>query len=108
MADLGYTLRAWPESADDPQLEPTAPTALPGFPFRAELAQRYSERTGFSVELLDYYVGFNNWKTAAIVHGVYARYRAGQKSTEGVDMDGLREGILKALNGAERAIQRLT
>jgi hypothetical protein len=31
-----------------------------------------------------------------------------QKSTEGVDMDGLREGILKALNGAERAIQRLT
>jgi aminoglycoside phosphotransferase (APT) family kinase protein len=81
---------------------------VPGFPFRAELAQRYSERTGLSVELLDYYVGFNNWKTAAIVHGVYARYRAGQKSTEGVDMDGLREGILKALNGAERAIQRLT
>jgi len=107
LADLGYTLRAWPESADDPHLEPTAPTAVPGFPFRAELAQRYSERTGFPVDLLDYYVGFNNWKTAAILHGVYARYRAGQKSTEGVDMDGLREGILKALNGAERAIQRL-
>ncbi len=107
LADLGYTLRAWPESADDPYLEPTAPTAVSGFPFRAELAQRYAERTGFSVDLLDYYVGFNNWKTAAILHGVYARYRAGQKSTDGVDMDGLREGILKALNGAERAIDRL-
>jgi hypothetical protein len=57
--------------------------------------------------MLDYYVGFNNWKTAAILHGVYARYRAGQKSTEGVDLDGLREGILKALSGAERAIERL-
>jgi aminoglycoside phosphotransferase (APT) family kinase protein len=107
LADLGYTLRAWPESADDPHLEPTAPTAVPGFPFRAELAQRYAERTGFSVDMLDYYVGFNNWKTAAILHGVYARYRAGQKSTEGVDLDGLREGILKALSGAERAIERL-
>ena len=108
LADLGYTLRAWPESPNDSHLEPTAPTAVPGFPLRAELAQRYEERTGFSVDLLDYYVGFNNWKTAAILHGVYARYRAGQKSTEGVDLDGLREGILKALNGAERAIKRLT
>ena len=72
------------------------------------MAQRYAERTGFSIDLLDYYLGFNNWKAAAILHGVYARYRAGQKSTDGVDMDGLREGILKALSGAERAIQRLT
>ena len=47
LADLGYTLRAWPERADVPHLEPTAPTAVPGFPFRAELAQRYAERTGF-------------------------------------------------------------
>ena len=107
LADLGYTLRAWPEIEDDPHLEPTAPTAVSGLPLRGELAQRYSERTGFPVDLLDYYVGFNHWKTAAILHGVYARYRAGQKSTEGVDMDGLREGILKALDGAERAIARL-
>lgn len=107
LADLGYTLRAWPEVENDPYLEPTAPTAVPGLPLRGELAQRYSERTGFPVDLLDYYVGFNHWKTAAILHGVYARYRAGQKSTEGVDMDSLREGILKALDGAERAIARL-
>jgi aminoglycoside phosphotransferase (APT) family kinase protein len=108
LADLGYTLRAWPEEENDPYLEPTAPTAVPGLPFRAELAQRYANRTGFPVDLLDYYVGFNHWKTAAILHGVYARYRAGQKSTEGVDMEGLREGILKALDGAERAIARIT
>ena len=107
LADLGYTLRAWPEIEDDPHLEPTAPTAVPSLPLRGELAQRYSERTGFPIDLLDYYVGFNHWKTAAILHGVYARYRAGQKSTEGVDMDSLREGILKALDGAERAIARL-
>ena len=107
LADLGYTLRAWPEVENDPYLEPTAPTAVPGLPFRAELAQRYSERTGFPIDLLDYYVGFNNWKSAAILHGVYARYRAGQKSTEGVDLESLRDGILKALAGAERSVARL-
>ena len=104
---MGYTLRAWPEVENDPHLEPTAPTAVAGLPLRAELAQRYSERTGFSVDLLDYYVGFNNWKSAAILHGVYARYRAGQKSTEGVDLESLRDGILKALAGAERSVARL-
>ena len=107
LADLGYTLRAWPEIDDDPFLEPTAPTAVSGLPLRGELAQRYSERTGFPVDLLDYYVGFNHWKTAAILHGVYARYKAGQKSSEGVDLGGLREGIFKGLAGAERAILRL-
>ena len=32
---------------------------------------------------------YNSLKTACIVHGVYARYKRGQKSTEGVDLDGL-------------------
>jgi hypothetical protein len=42
---------------------------------------------------LDYYVGFNRWKSAAIVHGVYARYMEGKKSTEGMDLDELRSRI---------------
>jgi hypothetical protein len=37
---------------------------------------------------------------------VYARYRAGQKSTEGVDMDLLVERILGSLDRAAESIQR--
>ena len=56
---------------------------------RDELVERYASATGADLSELPYYRSFNSWKTACILHGVYARYRAGQKSTEGVDLDGL-------------------
>ena len=57
--------------------------------------------------LLDYYVGFNRWKSAAIVHGVYARYLEGKKSTAGVDLQSLKASILRSLEQSEEAVQRL-
>ena len=50
---------------------------------------------------LAYYRAFNSWKTACIVHGVYARYQAGQKSTEGVDLEALRSRVFLAIDAAE-------
>ena len=82
-------------------------TAAPGFPPREALLERYAERTGRDLSHLDYYVGFNRWKSAAIVHGVYARYMEGKKSTEGVDMDEMRQRIVRTLDLAEEAVSRL-
>ena len=48
---------------------------------------RYAAHTGADLSQLSYYRSFNWLKTACIIHGVYARYRRGQKSTEGVDVD---------------------
>lgn len=106
LADLAYALNQWVEPGEGMDGD-TAPTAIAGFPSRAELAARYGERTGRDLFRLDYYVGFNRWKTAAIVHGVYARYMAGQKSSEGVDLDHLRSRIDHALGLAEAAVERL-
>ena len=53
------------------------------------------------LSLMPYYRAFNWFKTACIVHGVYARYRAGKKSTEGVDMDLLHTRIGIALDNAD-------
>jgi aminoglycoside phosphotransferase (APT) family kinase protein len=108
LADLAYALNAWPETDADRAADPDAATAAPGFPPRSELAARYARRTGRNLDMLDFYIGFNCWKTAAIIHGVYARYKAGQKSTEGVDMAGLRARIDSALGGAQDAVNRLT
>ena len=47
----------------------------------------YFPDPGADLSQLSYYRAFNSFKTACILHGVYARYRAGQKSTEGVDVD---------------------
>lgn len=107
LADLAYALNPWPDPTD--QEPPAAEAALSpkGFPSRTQLAERYAASSGRDLSLLDYYIGFNRWKTAAILHGVYARYCAGQKSTEGVDMDELRERIVRSVDLAEQAVNRL-
>jgi aminoglycoside phosphotransferase (APT) family kinase protein len=107
LADLAYALNQWAEPSDPPSVRGVPPTTLPGFPTRKQLAQRYAERTGRDLSLLDYYVGFNRWKSAAIVHGVYARYLEGKKSSVGVDLPALKAQILRSLEQAEQAVQRL-
>ena len=56
---------------------------------------------------LPYYRAFNSFKTACILHGVYARYRAGQKSTEGVDIDMLFARIGHSVDSALEMAARL-
>jgi aminoglycoside phosphotransferase (APT) family kinase protein len=107
LADLAYALNQWAEPGDPPSVRGVPPTSLPGWPSRKELADRYAARTGRDLRLLDYYVGFNRWKSAAIVHGVYARYLEGKKSTVGVDLPALKAQILRSLEQAEAAVDRL-
>ena len=89
LADFAYSINAWVEPGDPGVYGADPPTALAGFPSRAELMERYASATGADLSNLGYYRAFNAWKTACILHGVYARYRAGQKSTDGVDLETL-------------------
>lgn len=107
LADLGYSLKNWPESNVDTEENPEESTSAPGFPFRDALAERYAESTGRNIEMLDFYIGFNHWKMAAILHGVYARYRAGQKNTEGVDLAALLSRVESSLADTVAAIERV-
>jgi aminoglycoside phosphotransferase (APT) family kinase protein len=104
LADLAYALNQWAQVDDELPEGADPATAMPGFMTRAELAERYASKTGRDLTNLNYYIAFNRWKTAAIVHGVYARYMEGKKSTEGIDLNELRERILLALTQAEAAI----
>ncbi len=107
LADLAYALNPFPDPSDDLEINPEAATSPPGFPPRTAMRDRYAERTGRDLSKFDYYVGFNRWKTACIVHGVYARYMEGKKSTEGVDLETLRERISLSLTLSEQAVNRL-
>jgi len=107
LADLAYALNQWAQPDDPPAVRGDPPTAQPGFALRAELADRYAARTGRDLSKLDFYIGFNRWKSACIVHGVYSRYMEGKKSTEGVDMAGLKRSILQSLAQGEAAVERL-
>jgi aminoglycoside phosphotransferase (APT) family kinase protein len=107
LADLAYALNPWPDPEDRVGHASGAATSPKGFPARSALAKRYAERTGRDLSRLDYYVAFNRWKSAAIIHGVYARYIEGKKSHQGVDLDGLRQRIDESLSAAQAAFQRL-
>ncbi|MGA9276265.1 phosphotransferase family protein [Ilumatobacter sp.] len=98
LADFAYALNAWAEPSDGPTAAATAPTALPGFSSREDLIGYYADRTGADLSNLGYYRAFNSFKTACIVHGVYARYKLGMKSTDGIDMPGLFDRILTTID----------
>ncbi len=77
LADVGLLMVYWTEPDDEFSALGRAPTSLPGFSTRAELAERYAARTGRDLSGLDYYVAFGYWKLACILQGVQARYAAG-------------------------------
>tara|TARA_R110002096_G_scaffold9386_9_gene37195 strand:+ start:4258 stop:5307 length:1050 start_codon:yes stop_codon:yes gene_type:complete len=107
LADLAYALNQWVLPDDENPVKPGTGSAVPGMPDRETLAARYAARTGRDIAGLDFYIGFNWWKSAMIIHGVYARYLAGKKSTDGVDLDDIRARIERSLDQAEAAINRI-
>ena len=106
MADLAYTLKSWPEAHGDASSSLDLPSSIDGLPLRKELLNRYQKQTGLNVDQLDFYFGFNHWKSAAIIHGVYARYREGKKSTEGIDLDEIKSRVDASLAAADFYINR--
>jgi len=77
--DLGTTLGYWVEASDDARLQGLAfgPTNLPGSLTRAELIERYEQKTGLCVGDGVYYRVFGLFKIAVIVQQIYARYQRG-------------------------------
>jgi aminoglycoside phosphotransferase (APT) family kinase protein len=97
LADLAYSVNAWVGPGDELADQPNPPTLLPGFPTRQDVIDRYVQLTGADTGQLSYYRVFNYWRRACILHGVYARYRSGQKSSEGVDLTALVDRINTSL-----------
>ena len=77
MADIGLLSVYWTDPGDDAVLPQASPTALEGFPTKAELVTRYAERSGRDCSDIDYYIAFGYWKLTCIIAGVYARYAGG-------------------------------
>ena len=83
LLDLGGLLAYW---GDERLQSPAMPdiqsfSRVPGAPTRHDLAQRYAERSGRSVEHLDYFMALSFWKLAAIVEGAYAQFVRGEVDT---------------------------
>ncbi|HEX8977073.1 MAG TPA: phosphotransferase family protein [Solirubrobacteraceae bacterium] len=101
LADVGYMMIHWTQ-ADDPQdsrFNLQRVTAQPGFPTRQELVARYEQRSGRSVQALDWYVTLALWKAVAFMEGNYKRAISG--ATDDPYLKSFGAGVVEL---AERAL----
>ncbi len=81
LVDLGTLLGYWVQGDDPPERGAAlSVTAQPGFPTRAEIAQRYAERRRIPLDTIPWYESFAIWKTAVVVQQIYIRFVRGQTS----------------------------
>lgn len=97
LADFAYALNGWNDPNDTVSISHESATTAPGFLPRQALIDHYGDITGADLTHLDYYRTFNYFKTACILHGVYSRYLEGKKSTEGVDVPGLKDRMVSTI-----------
>ena len=82
-ADVGYLLATYSEpNGKASALGSTPVTAEPGFPSRAQLIERYAERSGRKVEPLAWFEALALWKAAVFCEAIYGRYVRGELGAE--------------------------
>jgi len=102
LADVGQLLVYWSEPADESSALLVAPTALPGFPSRAELKAGYAKASGRDLGQIDFYVAFAYWKLACILEGVYSRYAGGAMGGDRTGFEGMAEQVGRLAEAAQR------
>jgi aminoglycoside phosphotransferase (APT) family kinase protein len=106
LADVGLLMVYWADPGDELSALLSAPTLLDGFPRRAEIAERYAERSGRDLSRLDYYVAFGYWKLACILEGVYARYKAGHAGGDRGAYDAFGDHVVLLAETARNAVAK--
>jgi aminoglycoside phosphotransferase (APT) family kinase protein len=99
LADVGYLLMHWTEPGDQlGKFNLNNVTLRTGFPTRAELVTRYEQRSGRSMQALDWYVTLALWKAVVFMEGNYKRAAAG--STDDPYLKTFEEGVVEIANRA--------
>ena len=107
LADVGYLLAMWAEPGETFTTTATCPSALPGFPSRAELLEHYGRHSALDLSDMPLYVAFSFWKVGCINQGVWDRYDAGQKEAHDVDVPAIRASVDRLAELADEALRSL-
>jgi aminoglycoside phosphotransferase (APT) family kinase protein len=104
-ADVGYLLATYSEPGGPPSPLGTSPvTALPGFPSRLELVERYVSRSGRDVDSLPWFEGLALWKAAVFCEAIYGRYVRGELGAEDERAARFEQGVPYLAEAAAEAI----
>jgi aminoglycoside phosphotransferase (APT) family kinase protein len=106
-ADVGYLLATYSEPGGPPSPLGTSPvTAQLGFPSRAELVDRYVERSGRDVDELDWFEALALWKAAVFCEAIYGRFVRGELGAEDERASRFEEGVPFLAQAAAEALTR--
>jgi aminoglycoside phosphotransferase (APT) family kinase protein len=106
-ADVGYLLATYSEPGGSPNPLGTSPvTALPGFPSRASLVERYAASSGRDVEPLAWFEALALWKAAVFCEAIYGRYVRGELGAEDTRAARFEEGVPYLAESAATALSR--
>lgn len=107
LADVGQLMVYWTEATDEHPTLGLEATKAAGFPTRAELQDRYAERSGRDLSHLDFYISFAYWKVACIVEGVYSRYMAGAGGGDDTDAEVYATQVFQLAESSKAAAENL-
>jgi aminoglycoside phosphotransferase (APT) family kinase protein len=99
LSDLGTALAYWVDREDPEELQTIrwGPTNFPGSLARAQIVERYAEKTGRDVSHIAFYLTFARFKLAVIVQQIYFRFHQGlTKDQRFASMPGLIQTLLRA------------
>jgi len=107
LVDLGTLLNYWPDPADPPGSRRLNVEQLGtlGLPSRAEVVERYGERTGFDVRNAGWYAAFAYWKTAVVVQQLHRRWADGASTDE--RMATIADAIPQLVDAADEGLRSL-
>jgi aminoglycoside phosphotransferase (APT) family kinase protein len=84
LIDAGTLLNYWPNPDDTEEVRRASHDGMTrmGLPTRAEVAERYGEKTGLDVSGIGWYEAFAQWKTAVVVQQLHHRWKMGDSTDE--------------------------
>lgn len=103
LADVGYMCMFWAQDEDpDDSLRQQVGqvTRRQGFPSRAELIERYEQRSGRNMQDLRWYTVLALWKATVFMEGNYKRAVAG--STDDPHLKAFGDGVIELARQAEK------
>ncbi|MGH9064627.1 MAG: phosphotransferase family protein [Acidimicrobiales bacterium] len=107
LADVGLLYVYWTDVDDPDPVLGVAPTAVAGFPSRAEMMARYTARSGRDLSDLGFYIAFGYWKLACILEGVYSRYVGGAMGGDRSGVEGFAPQVGRLAAAARAAARSL-
>jgi aminoglycoside phosphotransferase (APT) family kinase protein len=107
LADLGYLIATYTDATSPgTPLELSPVTGQGGFPNRAELAERYEERSGRSVSALAWYETLALWKASVFCEAIYGRWLKGELAADHRFASSLEAGVPRLLEVAAETAAR--